>query len=282
MKKLSISILTICLFLVANLTTQAADLISVAEAAKVMRQKTVVIVSAQKTVDYKKTHIMNSYHVDLNLLYNNEPVKSMLKPTADIVKVLGKQGISEAKTIIIYDNGSGKYAGRLYWILKYLGAPNVKILDGQINAWKAARKPITKNPTMTKAVTFTPNENKAIYATMAQVKATKGILLDVRDASEYGGTDETTLRKGHIPGAVNIEFKQVLNDKSMMKSADDLTKLFNSKGITKDKEVILYCTSSVRAGIVFNALTSVLGYTNVKVYEGAFYEWSASSNTVSK
>lgn len=282
MKKLSISLLTICLFLVASITSQAADLISVAEAAKIMRQKDVVIVSAQKMVDYKKTHIMNSVHIDHNTLYNNEPIKSVIKSPADMAAILGKLGISETKTIIVYDNGSGKYSGRLYWILKYLGAPNVKILDGQIKAWKAARKPITKNPTMVKPATFTPKANKSIISTMAQTKATSGIVLDVRAANEYAGTDESELRKGHIPGAKNIEFKQVLDANSKMKSADQLKTLFEGKGITKDKEVILYCTSSVRTGIVYNALVSVLGYTNVKVYDGAFYEWSASSNSVEK
>lgn len=280
MKK-ALSILTISLFLFVGKTI-AADFISVNETAKIMRQKNVVIVSAQKEADYKKTHIMNSVHLNHNDLYNNEPVKSMLKKPAEIAAIIGKKGISETKKIIIYDNGSGKYSGRLYWILKYLGASDVQILDGQILAWKAARKPITKSPAMVKPATFTPIVNAAILANMAQVKAAKGILVDVRDANEFAGTDETTLRKGHIPGAKHFEFKNVMDSKSKIKSADALKTAFEAAGITKDKEVILYCASSVRAGIVYAALTSVLNYPNVKVYDGAFYEWSASSNSVEK
>lgn len=282
MKKQIISILTISLFLLSGTITKASDFISVTETFKMMRQKDVIIVSAQKEADYKMTHIQNSVHIDHKDLYKDGPVKSMLKSPSEIAAILGKKGISETKTIIVYDNGTGKYSGRMYWILKYLGAPNVKILDGQIKAWKAARKPITKAPAMVKPATFTPKVNASIIATMAQAKAKKGVIIDVRSAVEYTGTKESELRKGHIPGAINIEFSNVMDAKGMIKDAAALKALFSGKGATADKEIILYCESSVRAGIVYAALTSVAGYSNVKVYDGAYLEWSASSNTVEK
>ncbi len=270
-----------------NLSAQ--DIISAKELARIYKNPDVVVVSTRTTSDYKKVHILGAVHVDHHNLYKDGPVKSMIKSPEELAKIFGSKGITDTKEIVLYDDGSGKYAGRVYWILKYLGAKNVKMLDGNMNAWKAARKPVTKNPTRVKPATFTPHVNKAILATMADVKKAIGsgsaVIVDARSAEEYNGTaTSTTLtRKGHIPGAVNIEYKQMMDAKGMIKPAAELQKIFDAAGVTKNKEVILYCESSVRAGIEFLVLSSILKYPNVKVYDGAFLQWqSVSGNKVEK
>jgi thiosulfate/3-mercaptopyruvate sulfurtransferase len=274
MRKINI-LLTI--LLVAPLGfAKSQDLISAQELGKLYKSKDVVVVSTRKASDYKKVHVFGAVHIDHTQLYKDGPVKNMLKSPEEIAKIFGAQGISNAKKVVLYDDGTGKYAGRLYWIMKYLGAEDVKILDGHMDAWRAARKPVTKNPTKVTAATFTPKVNKSIIATMAEVKAGGATILDARSAAEYKGTAETELRKGHIPGAINIEFSQTMDAKGKMKSADELKKLFAK--VPKDKAVILYCESGVRAGIVYFALTSILDYTNVKVYDGAYLEWQANAN----
>lgn len=254
-----------------------ADIISVKDYVKIMKDKNTLLISARKPADYKKVHIINAVNVDHKALYNNAPVKSVLKPAVEIAKILGSKGVSENKNIVIYDDGTGKYSGRLYWILKYMGAKNVKILNGHIDAWKAARKPVTRMPSKIKSVTFTANVNKEMNVDMAYVSKVVSnpnfVLVDVRSPEEYNGTKVSKIRKGTIPGAVNLEYKHVINAKKMLKSKEELAKLFKSKGITANKEIILFCETSVRAGIVHLALTSVLDYPNVKVYDGAYYEW---------
>jgi thiosulfate/3-mercaptopyruvate sulfurtransferase len=168
----------------------------------------------------------------------------------------------------------------LYWILKYLGAPNVKVLDGGLPAWKAKRRPITGSPSKVTAGTFTPKVDESLLANISEVKKAQGnaayVLLDTRAADEFAGTADSKIRKGFIPGAINMEFKQVLDAKGFLKSNDQLKSLFESKGITADKTVIAYCETSVRAGIVFLALKG-LGYEKVKVYDSAYYEWQADA-----
>ncbi len=117
---------------------------------------------------------------------------------------------------------------------------------------------------------------------MKDVQAKKAVLIDARGAAEFNGTDDGKLaRKGHIPGAVNIEFSQVLTN-GKLKSKSEIEAIFKKVGATKDKEIILYCETSVRAGILFFALSEA-GYTKVKVYDGAFNEWIATaSNDVEK
>jgi thiosulfate/3-mercaptopyruvate sulfurtransferase len=283
MKKIQVLAIGLVLALIipANFLFAKGSLISAAELAKIYKDKNVVIVSTRTLADYKKVHITGAVHVDHKSLYGDGPVKSMLKSPQEIATILGSKGISESKTIVLYDDGTGKYAGRLFWILDYLGAKDVRILDGHMDAWRAARKPVTRNPTTVKKVTFTPSVDKNKIATMNQVQsASSAVVLDCRSPEEYAGKATTELRKGHIPGAINLEFKNVMDANGKMKSADALTKAFKSKGITGDKEVILYCESSVRAGIMYFTLNSMLEYSNVKVFDGAYLEWSASSNKV--
>ncbi|MBL4560703.1 MAG: sulfurtransferase [Labilibaculum sp.] len=283
MKKLLV--LVLMLFIGAQASWAQADVISVKDYVKIMKDKNTILISARKPADYKKVHIINAVNIDHKKLYKDVPVKSVLKPTADIAKIFGSKGVRESNNIVIYDNGTGKYSGRLYWILKYMGAKNVKILDGHLAAWKAARKPVTRMPTKVKPVTFTATVNKGMNVDLAYVKKAKAnsntILVDVRSPEEFNGIKESKIRKGTIPGSVNLEFKLMLNSKKMLKSKEELAKIFKSKGITSDKEVILFCETSVRAGIVYLALTSVLDYPKIKVYDGAYYEWqSIASNKV--
>ena len=264
--------------------TFAQDIISVKEFLKIKKDPNVVLVSARKPADYKKVHIAGAININHKDLYKAAP-KSTLKSNAEIAKILGEKGISNTNTIVLYDNGSGKYSGRIYWILKHLGAKNVKLLDGHMKAWRMARKPVTKNPAKRKATSFTVKLNKSAIASIAQVKkasnSAAAVIVDVRSADEYTGIKESKLPKGHIPSAINLEFKKVMTSKSKLKSKEELKALFTTAGITKDKEVILYCESSVRAGIVYLALKSALDYPNVKVYDGALFEWTASE-TVQK
>lgn len=249
---------------------------------KIMNSKDVVIVSAQSPEEYQKVHIKNAVHVYHKDLYNKSGVKSMLLPESELAGILGNKGISNTQTIVVYDQGTGKYAGRLYWILKYMGCQDVKILNGQLKAWMAARKPITKNPTASKKVEFKATPSKALLATLTDVKSGSNVIVDVRSAAEYNGTEGDTDKKGHIPGAVNIEYKNVLNEDGSFKTADEIKAAFSKAGVGTDKNIILYCTSSVRAGIVFAALTEIVGLSNVKVYDGAFYEWEAKGNPIEK
>jgi len=259
--------------------TFAQDIISVKEFLKIKSDPNVVLVSARKPADYKKVHIAGAININHKDLYKATP-KSTLKSSAEIAKILGEKGISNSNTIVLYDNGSGKYSGRMYWILKYLGAKDVKLLNGHMKAWRMARKPVTKNPANRKATTFAVNLNKGAIASIVQVKKAStnaaSIIVDVRSADEFNGIKESKLPKGHIPSAINLEFKKVMTSKGKLKSKEELQALFTAAGITKDKEVILYCESSVRAGIVYLALTTALDYPNVKVYDGALFEWTAS------
>ncbi len=278
MKIKNIILLGLVLFVVSAVNAQ--DIISVAELSKISKNSDVIVVYAGAEDDFK-VHITGAVSVPHTSLCNDTPVRGLIKPTAEMAKILGTAGISSDKTIVVYDEGSGKYAGRMYWILKYLGAENVKMLDGNLTAWKSGRKPVTGAPTKVVAATFTAKPQAAYLAKMDEVKTAIGnsayVLVDARTPEEFAGKAETELRKGHIPGAVNINYETVLDSKGMLKPNAELKTLFESKGVTSDKTVIAFCETSVRAGIVFLALKG-LGYSKVKVYDGAYLEWQATSS----
>ena len=131
---------------------------------------------------------------------------------------------------------------------------------------------------MAKKGQFNAAPNAAILAKMADVKKGSAVLLDVRSAAEFNGTDGKS--KGHVPGSINIEYKEVLDGNGMLKSNTDLGSVFSKLG-GKNKEIIVFCATSVRAGVVFLALKGA-GYTNVKVYDGAYNEWVHAGNKLDK
>lgn len=278
MKKL---FLTAIAFVALGIMAQAQDLITVAELSSKLKDANYVVVSAEVETEYAKVHINDAVNVSYKSLEKTGGVEGLLQSPAELTKIFSAKGLSEKKTIVVYDEGAGKYASRLYWTLKYMGAPNVKILDGGMVAWKAGRKPVTKNPSTVKPATFTPALNKAIYADMKEVQAAAGnakvILVDLREVAEFTGKDPKN-NKGRIPGSVNVDHTTLNAANSLYKSKAELEKLFTAAGATKDKTIILVCPTGVRAGKGYFALKSILGYPNVKVYEGGVNEWAATAS----
>lgn len=269
------------ILLIILISTQLvfAGVISAKDAAKLSRKGEAIIVSARNHSDYASRHIkdaVNIYHKDL---YKEDGITAMLKDPAEIAKVFGEKGITNDSKIIIYDNGDNKLAGRLYWIFEYLGAKDVNILDGHVKSWMKRRKPITKKKTEVTPANFKAMPEASKIATMEYVKSNmdKAILIDVRSKEEFDGKneDEKLERKGHIPGGIHFNYENVINDDGTIKKKDEIAGALEKAGISADKELIIYCATSVRAGVVYMALTAIMEFPKVRVYDGAFYQWES-------
>ncbi len=284
MKKFTSLLLIAFIFISAQSFGQ--DIISAKDLMQSLKDKNTVIVSARSDKDYKISHVRNAVNITPNDLAKEGEPKGLLKSPEELAKIFGDNGISNTSNVIIYDNGDLKYAGRVYWVLKYMGAKNVKLLVRNMDDFKKVRIPLTKAPTQAKKATFTPEINNNIAADEAWIKAhmkdANVMIIDVRAANEYDGTSTKPVSPGHVPGAVNVEWKQFTNGDNGLKSKAELEALCAANGISADKTIVLYCATSVRAGIVFFALTTELGYKNVKVYDGAMNEWAHKGNSVDK
>jgi len=190
--------------------------------------------------------------------------------------VLELRGVSKSKEVVFYEDNSGMRAARGLWFLEYYGHPNVKMLDGGFQAWKAAGAPITTESAPPKAATFEIAERREVLATVDDVlhslKKKEIAILDTRSKSEYLGTHVRAARGGAIPGAVHIEWTDNLAPDGKFKSNDELQGMYAQAGITPDKEVISYCQGGYRAAHSYVALR-LLGFPKVRNYLGSWKEW---------
>jgi thiosulfate/3-mercaptopyruvate sulfurtransferase len=223
------------------------------------------------------TGAINVYYRDLK----QDGKIGLMKSVEELAEYFGNKGISENSKVIIYDDGKMKAAARTYWILKYLGAKDVKILNGGIDGWKEARKPVTSAASSLKATTFNPTVNEAINVDLETVKnaisAGDIILVDSREPEYFKGEKGVTERDGHIPGSINFDYTTTIANKSF-KSKEGLIALAAEYGITPESQVIVYCNSGVKGAVLWFALKEIAGFENIMLYEGSFNEYEADEN----
>lgn len=186
-----------------------------------------------------------------------------LKPVSEVAKILGDSGISERDSVLVYGQclPCGVNSAYVYWVLKYLGHDNVKILDGSIDDWVAAKLPTVTVPKVLPKTNYTPKLNPGLLATYDYVKNGKVQIVDARSFQEFG--------LGYIPKALNIPYSQVM-DNGQFKSEVDLRDLFSS--VDKTKPVVVYSDTGAQAGSVWFALEA-LGY-NASLYSRQ--DWMAN------
>ena len=271
------SLLTVFLFLGAALNAQT-EIITAAEFMALTKSSdNLVLIDANTAKNYQASHIKDAIFVNHNDLYQKGDISGLIETPENLAAFFGSLGITETSTIVVTDDGTQKYNARVYWILKYIGAQNVKVLHKDMNEWRAARIPLTSVAPKVKPATFTPTVNPDIFADLAYVKDNKDlenvVVVDCRTPDEYTGVKNS---EGHIPGAINIDYVNWLTDTGAFKSAEEIKALAEANGITADTEVILYCRTSVRATPAFIALKNILGLEKVRVYDGAYLEWAAN------
>jgi thiosulfate/3-mercaptopyruvate sulfurtransferase len=201
-------------------------------------------------------------------------------------KLLGESGISNDTTILLYGDNNNWFAAYAFWQLKYYGHKDVKLIDGGRKKWLAEKRPLTTDaPKVTPTKYHVTGTNESLRALRDEVLAvvqgkTRGQLVDVRSVDEFTGKiiappgmTETAQRAGHIPGAANIPWSQAANEDGTFKSADALASLYGGKGINGKDEVIAYCRIGERSSHTWFVLKYLLGYENVRNYDGSWTEW---------
>jgi thiosulfate/3-mercaptopyruvate sulfurtransferase len=213
-------------------------------------------------------------------------VRRDLIDKAALEDLMSKSGISNDTTILLYGDNNNWFAAYALWQLKYYGHKDVRLVNGGRKKWLLEKRPLTTEAAKVAPTTYrasTPDESLRARKDeiMAIVeKRAKGSLVDVRSVDEFTGKiiappgmTETAQRAGHIPGAANIPWAQAANEDGTFKSADELKKLYESKGVNGGEEVIAYCRIGERSSHTWFALKYLLGYDQVKNYDGSWTEW---------
>ncbi|MHC1631830.1 MAG: sulfurtransferase [Methanotrichaceae archaeon] len=186
--------------------------------------------------------------------------ENKLKSVSEMSQVLGDAGISNNDSVVIYgdcpDCGGKSVATFVFWVMRYLGHENVKVLDGGIEAWKAAGLPVESTPNSRPALTYTPNSRPDFLASYDLVTSGEVQLVDARSLEEFA--------RDKIPGAIHIGYQEVM-DNGRIKNSEDLADLF--EGLNKDKPVVVYSQAGVKASMVWYAL-QIMGY------ESSIYTWN--------
>ncbi|MFZ0662990.1 MAG: sulfurtransferase [Acidobacteriaceae bacterium] len=200
--------------------------------------------------------------------------------------LLGKSGISNDTTVLLYGDNNNWFAAYALWQLKYYGHKDARLINGGRKKWVAENRPLTTDVPKITATTYhagAPDESIRAYQPQVAATLQKGSaasLVDVRSVDEFTGKviappgmSETAQRGGHVPGAANVPWSQAVAEDGTFKSADALKQLYEGKGVDGNREVIAYCRIGERSSHTWFALKYLLGYKNVKNYDGSWTEW---------
>lgn len=236
---------------------------------------------------YKNTHIPGAvfWNIFADLLLPNLGMN--LDPTA-IEKLLSRAGISNETTVVAYGSYPGTGAW-IFWLLKLFGHNDIRVLNGGHQKWMSEGRLVTAELanfplTQYRAKPLDSSLRVLHQEVQASIGQSNRVLLDVRTLQEYSGeyfmikSPEGMERAGHIPSSVHLEFSQTLNEDGTFKSINELQALYSSKGITADKQVFPYCAIGGRSGYTWFVLKYLLGYPNVRNYDGSWNEWSRLPN----
>ncbi|GBC95940.1 Putative thiosulfate sulfurtransferase [bacterium HR16] len=200
-------------------------------------------------------------------------------------QLLGESGIGNEHTVVLYGDNNNWFAAYAFWLFTIYGHEKLYLMDGGRKKWVAENRPLTTerpNYARTQYRAKEPNLHLRAFSTqvMQALNSPRVALVDVRSPQEFTGEviappgmTETAQRGGHIPGAVNIPWSQAVNEDGTFKSADELRALYAGKGVTPDKQVIAYCRIGERSSHTWFVLRYLLGYPDVRNYDGSWTEW---------
>lgn len=289
MKKTGKEVLAAIVLMILSTSLYANTMIIDAKtfAAELKTNKSMVVIDVMAADVYAKQHIQGAINIPHKSLYKEGPVEGQFKDAAELAEMFGKKGVSNTAKIVIYDDGSQKYNSRVWWILRYLGATDIYLLHKDMAQMEASRIPMTATAVTLKPTTFLVNLNPDMNIDMASVKASQDkagvVLLDAREKDEYDGMDKAQKSKGHLPGAVFMNFKEVLAENGAYKTKEQIIETAAKFGVTPEKEVIVYCQTGIKAAVLYYAFKEIAGFSNVKLYAGAYAEWaSVNENPIVK
>jgi thiosulfate/3-mercaptopyruvate sulfurtransferase len=215
-----------------------------------------------------------------------DPVERDIVDRETFERVLGERGIDNGATVVLYGDKNNWFAAYAYWYLKTYGHADVRILDGGRQKWIDEGRELTTDAAPPVRKGYSAEErDESIRAYRDEVRKwieeANRALVDVRSPGEFSGEliappgyeQEGAQRGGHIPGAASIPWASAVRDDGTFKSPDELRELYGGKGITPDKEVTAYCRIGERSAHTWFVLRELLGYENVRNYDGSWTEW---------
>jgi thiosulfate/3-mercaptopyruvate sulfurtransferase len=235
---------------------------------------------------YETGHIAGAVKIDWVQDLNDPLIRDYLDAER-FAELLSSKGISNATTVVLYGDKHNWWATYTMWVFKLFGHADVRIMNGGRAKWIAEGRALTREVPSYPAGNYTApaRDDAAIRAfrddVLQHIKRSGTALVDVRSPQEFSGErthmpdypQEGALRGGHIPTAASVPWAQAVNADSTFKPADELRELYAARGVTPDKDVITYCRIGERSSHTWFVLTFLLGFPQVRNYDGSWTEW---------
>jgi len=239
----------------------------------------------EDTTAYGGGHLPGAVKVDWKTELQ-DPVRRDFVDRAGFEKLLSGKGIGNDDRVVLYGGNNNWFAAYAYWYFKLYGHQNVQLLDGGRKKWELDGRPLSADAVVREETSYTAKEqDTAIRAFRDEVVAAINAknLVDVRSPDEFAGKllapahlpQEQAQRAGHIPTAINVPWSKAANEDGTFKSADELRELYAEAGIDESKDTIAYCRIGERSSHTWFALHELLGYDDVKNYDGSWTEYGS-------
>src|SRR5579864_1511387 len=236
------------------------------------------------TAAYGQGHIQGAVGVNWTTQLG-DPVRRDIPSKADWAKLLSDAGVNADTRLVFYGDNNNWFAAFAYWVSKIYGHQNSALMNGGRKKWELESRQFTTDVARHSATNYPardPDLKYRAYLRDVLGRSSGSALVDVRSPAEFSGEviappgmTETAQRAGHVPGAQNIPWAQAANEDGTFKSADELQQLYGARGVTSDKSVIAYCRIGERSSHTWFVLKELLGFPNVKNYDGSWTEYGS-------
>ena len=233
----------------------------------------ILLLDPRRPMKYLQGHLKNAVNLPVFRAFGAD---GKLLPPGGLAHWIGAAGLDGKKAPVLYDSPEGQNGAMLAWILEYLGRTDVHMLDVFYERWVAEKREVFYKPVEAVAKTFTPRVNSQMRVTLEELRAKPPVkFLDFRSKEEYTGERDLDGKPGHLPGAVNIVWRDLAGQsQAVLGSKEKTEQLLTAAGIKRDDHIVAYCRSGPRASLGYLALRQC-GYA-VCLYDGSYAEWARS------
>jgi thiosulfate/3-mercaptopyruvate sulfurtransferase len=260
-------------------------LLEPAELEPLLGRPDLLILDLSSADNYARGHVPGAIHLPAAALQCGiKPAAGKLPSAESLSLVFSRLGLAPDKLVIAYDDEGGGWAGRLIWTLDVLGHTRYAYLDGGRHSWANEGHPLETTANAGKRSDFVASIDPAPIATLDEILAGLGdpqrAIWDARSAGEYRGEKVAAARGGHIPGAVNLDWLELMDPQRnlRLRDRDSLRRRLAELGLTPDKQIATHCHSHHRSGLTYLAM-KILGYPRIKGYDGSWAEWGNRADT---
>ncbi len=259
-------------------------IIEPAQLEKILGRSDLLVIDLCQPGVFQLLHVPGAIHVNPAELVSGLPPATGKLPDAEkLAALLSRIGFNRDCFVVAYDDEGGGWAGRFLWTLDIIGHSRYAYLNGGIHAWRNEGHPLQTEISEPRAVTFEPEIDRSaavsLEEVLQQIDDENSVVWDARSAEEYHGVRYGALRNGHIPGAVNLDWLEILdrNNNLRLKPLEQIREKLASLGITEDKSVITHCQTHHRSGLTY-LVGKALGF-NIRAYDGSWAEWGNHPDT---